>query len=199
MKFSDAEFTASYGLISQIPASETLEIVFAGRSNVGKSSLINKLLNRKSMARVSATPGKTATVNFFRLDKIYFVDLPGYGYAKVSQSEKKRWDSLINGYLTSDRDIGLIFLLIDYRHSPSKDDLVMLNFLIEAELPLVIVFTKADKLSKRQRTERMEGFKKEIPYFDEITYVEFSSQTGEGVDRLKEIIESVAEEEDNED
>lgn len=193
MKFNDAEFLASYGLVSQIPKSKAIEIVFAGRSNVGKSSLINKLLNRKSIARVSATPGKTATVNFFRLDNIHLVDLPGYGYAKVSQSEKKRWDTLINGYLTSDRDIALIFQLIDYRHAPSKDDITMLNFLIENELPLVIVFTKADKLSKLQRAERMKGFEKEIPYFDDITKVEFSSHTGEGVDELKRIIESVAE------
>lgn len=192
MNFNKAEFVASYGLYKQIPPCDKMEFVFAGRSNVGKSSLINKLLGRKSLARVSATPGKTATINFFSLENINFVDLPGYGYAKVSQSEKKRWAGLIEGYLNSDRDIALVLSLIDFRHPPSKDDIDMLNYLIDTQLPFVVVLTKADKLSKRQREERFEALKNEIPCFDDVCSVQFSSQTGEGVEELREIIEQIA-------
>ena len=123
-----------------------MEIAFAGRSNVGKSTLINKIFNRKNLARVSSVPGKTATINFYGLENVFFVDLPGYGYAKVAKSEKRRWSELIEGYLNSGRDLRLVFLLIDMRHAPSADDLHMINYLIDAELPFVIILTKADKL-----------------------------------------------------
>ena len=122
MNYNKAEFFASYGKFSQIPPCTGIEIAFAGRSNVGKSTLINKLFNRKNLARVSSVPGKTATINFYKLENIFFADLPGYGYAKVSRSEKDRWSDLIEGYLNSDRDFYLIFLLIDMRHAPSADD-----------------------------------------------------------------------------
>ncbi len=112
LNYNKAEFSAAYGKFSQIPASERIEIAFAGHSNVGKSTLINKLFNRKNLARVSSVPGKTATINFYGLENIYFVDLPGYGYAKVSKSEKDRWAGLIEGYLGSDRDIRLVFMLV---------------------------------------------------------------------------------------
>ena len=125
-------------------------------------------------------------------------DLPGYGYAKIAKSDKLRWSSLIEGYLMSDRDIALVFQLIDMRHPPSADDLHMINFMIDNELPFVIIFTKADKLTKNQRAERMEGFRKEIEYFDDITYVEFSAVTGEGVEDIRKIIEEVASESSNE-
>ena len=148
MNYNKAEFCASYGKFSQIPPPERIEIAFAGRSNVGKSTLINKLFNRKSLARVSSVPGKTANINFYGMENIYFVDLPGYGYAKVSRSEKERWSGLIEGYLNSDRDLRLVFLLVDMRHAPSADDLDMINYLIDTELPFVIVLTKADKLKK---------------------------------------------------
>lgn len=194
MNFNSAEFYRSYGEYSQLPPPEKLEIAFAGRSNVGKSSLLNKVFNRKNLARVSAVPGKTATINFYALENIYLVDLPGYGYAKVAKSDKVRWSGLIEGYLHDKRDLGLIFQLIDYRHPPTKDDLQMIDFLIESELPFVIVFTKADKLSKRERMERMEGFAKEIPYFSDITHVEFSAENGEGAERIREIISELASE-----
>ncbi|MBQ7990940.1 MAG: YihA family ribosome biogenesis GTP-binding protein [Oscillospiraceae bacterium] len=192
MNFNTAEFVRSYGEYSQLPPSERTEIAFAGRSNVGKSSLINKILGRKSLARVSGVPGKTATINFYRLDPIYLVDLPGYGYAKVAKSDKQRWSGLIEGYLHDDRDLALIFQLIDMRHPPSADDLQMIDFMIESEIPFVIVFTKADKLKKSERTERMEGFAREIPMFDKITCIEFSSQTGEGTERIRDIIKELA-------
>lgn len=192
MNFNKAEFYTSYGKFSQIPQSEKIEIAFAGRSNVGKSSLINKIFNRKALAKVSSVPGKTATINFFKLEDIYLVDLPGYGFAKVSKSEKERWSELIEGYLTADRDIALIFQLIDMRHSPTKDDLIMIDFLVENELPFVIVLTKSDKLSKRQKEERLQALKTEISFIDEIKVIEFSSVTGSGVEEIRNIIEEIA-------
>ncbi|CBL17042.1 MULTISPECIES: ribosome biogenesis GTP-binding protein YihA/YsxC [Ruminococcus] len=196
MQFNKAEFAAAYGSFSQIPACSRMEIAFAGRSNVGKSTLINKIFNRKNLARVSAVPGKTATINFYQLEHVYFVDLPGYGYAKVAKSEKERWAGLIEGYLNSERDIRLIFLLIDMRHAPSADDLHMIDYLVEAELPFVVILTKADKLKKMARQARMEAFAQEIPYFSELTVIPFSSQTFEGVEQVRQIITELAEEGD---
>lgn len=192
MNFNSAEFITSYGKFSQIPPPEKIEIAFSGRSNVGKSSLINKIFNRKNLARVSSMPGKTITINFFALENIYLADLPGYGYAKVAKTEKTRWAELIEGYLHDERYLSLVFQLVDMRHPPSKDDLHMINFLIDSEVPFVIVFTKADKLSNNQRKARMESFKHEIPYFDQIKTIEFSAQTGEGVDMIREIIEDIS-------
>lgn len=195
MNFNKAEFFRAYGEFSQLPKSDRIEIAFAGRSNVGKSSLINKVFNRKNLARVSAVPGKTATINFYSLENIYLVDLPGYGYAKVAKFDKVRWSGLIEGYLHDDRDLRLVFQLIDMRHPPTGDDIHMINFLIESEMPFAIVFTKADKLSKREREERMAGFAAEIPYFDDIEKVEFSAQTGEGAEKIRQIIEEIADDE----
>ena len=193
MNFSLAEFKASYGTFKQLPPPDKIEIAFSGRSNVGKSSLINRLFGRKNLARVSATPGKTATINFYSLGNINFVDLPGYGYAKVAKSEKERWNELIGGYLDDvSRDLALVFQLIDMRHPPSNDDIVMINYLVESEIPFVVVLTKADKLNKTERANRLEAFKTEIPYYDQITAVPFSAVTDEGVERLREIIEDVA-------
>ena len=193
MNFQNAEFRAAYGTFKQLPPPETIEIAFSGRSNVGKSSLINRLFGRRSLARVSATPGKTATINFYRLENLNFVDLPGYGYAKVAKSEKERWSDLIGGYLADGRrDIGLVFQLVDMRHPPSKDDLQMIEYLVENELPFVIVLTKADKLNKSERAKRLEAFKTEIPYYDDITVVPFSAVTDEGVQTLREIVTEIA-------
>lgn len=192
LNYNKAEFCAAYGTFSQLPPPERIEIAFAGHSNVGKSTLINKLMNRKSLARVSSVPGKTATINFFGLENLYLVDLPGYGYAKVAKSEKERWAGLIEGYLSSDRDLRLVFMLVDMRHKPTADDIDMINFLIDTETPFVIVLTKADKLKKMERLSRMEAFASEIPCFDEIHSIPFSSQTGEGVEELRSIIEDIA-------
>ncbi len=193
MNINKAEFVTSYANFKQIPQSDRIEIAFSGRSNVGKSSLINKIFNRKNLARVSSMPGKTVTINFYSLEDIYIVDLPGYGYANVSKSEKKKWGDLIGGYLgDGERDLALVFQLIDMRHAPSKDDLQMLDFLIDSEIPFVVVFTKADKLKPTQRKQRMESFRTEISCFEDVTFVEFSAVTGEGVERIREIIEEVA-------
>ncbi len=195
MNFHLASFEASFGLFSQLPPSDRLEIAFAGRSNVGKSSLINKLLNRRNLARVSSVPGKTATINFYTLEDIRIVDLPGYGYAKVSKSEKARWAGLMEGYFADDRRLGLVVQLVDMRHAPTRDDLQMINFLIDNEFPFVIVLTKRDKLSARQQQERLKELAKELPYFEQLTILPISSTSGEGMQELREIIEEVAQSE----
>ncbi len=194
MNYQNVTFLASYGLFKQIPPSKKLEIAFAGRSNVGKSSLINKLLGRKSLARVSAVPGKTATINFYDLDHtLHLVDLPGYGYAKVAKSEKYRWADLIEGYLNDqERDLGLVVMLVDMRHSPTALDCDMANYLIETERPFIVVLTKADKLKKTEREKRLAAIADELPCGDQLTIVPFSSETGEGVDVLRAIIEEIS-------
>ena len=192
MNYHLVSFERSFGLFSQLPPSDMPEIAFAGRSNVGKSSMINKIFNRKQLARVSATPGKTATINFFRLAPLRFVDLPGYGFAKVSRVEKNRWAELIEGYFADNRQIALVFQLIDMRHSPLKDDLQMVQFLVEQQLPFVIVLTKKDKLSKTQQQQRLQSLQEEIPYASQITMIPFSAETGEGVEEIHQIIEEIA-------
>ena len=194
MNFNKAEFAAAYGSFSQLPPPERVEIAFSGRSNVGKSSLINKLFNRKNLARVSAVPGKTATINFYTADNIFIVDLPGYGYAKVAKSEKKRWNELIGGYLSAERELALVVQLVDFRHPPTADDLQMINALIDGEIPFIIALTKADKLSKNQRAERRELLKNELPCAEDLTIIETSADTGEGIEELQNIIGEIAEE-----
>ena len=169
------------------------QVAFAGRSNVGKSSVINRLLNRKNFARVGAAPGKTIHINYFKIDgTFYLVDLPGYGYAKVAKGEKERWAKLIDGYFRSGRNIGLVFQLVDIRHKPSQDDLQMIDFLIENEFPFVLILTKKDKLTKTQLAERLEALQTEIPCADQITMIPFSSEKGDGVEEVKAIIEEIA-------
>ncbi len=189
MNFQAVEFEAAAGRADQLKPSTLPEIVFSGKSNVGKSSLINKLVNRKALARVSATPGKTATINFFRLPDCRLVDLPGYGYAKVSQSEKQRWAKLMQGYFDGDRQIALVVQILDMRHAPTGDDFDMINFLLERELPFLAVCTKCDKLNKTQ-------FHAQVNYFTdlfaehEIPFLPFSAQTGYGLEALKRHLET---------
>ena len=190
MEFQSAEFFASYGRFEQLPKPQKIEIAFAGRSNVGKSSLINRILGRRSLARVSSVPGKTQTINFYTLENIYLVDLPGYGYAKVAKTEKERWRELIGGYFAdAERDLALVFSLVDMRHPPTADDLTMINFLIDSELPFCVVLTKADKLKKTEREKRLEALKSELPMYEQLTVIPFSSVTDEGVERMRSIIE----------
>ena len=201
MNYHKVSFLASYGLSKQLPPSKQMEVAFAGRSNVGKSSLINKLLSRKALARVSAVPGKTATINFYDLDgRIHLVDLPGYGYAKVAKSEKWRWAELIEGYLNDEgRDLALVVLLVDMRHPATRLDVDMVNYLIETEKPFLVVLTKADKLNKTEREKRLAAIADELPCGDELTVLPFSSETGEGVETLRGILEELSEPEDDED
>lgn len=194
MRFDKIEFSAAYGTSKQLPPSDMPEIVFSGRSNVGKSSLINKVFNRKNLARVSSVPGKTITVNFFKGDGVVFADLPGYGYAKREQSEKRRWAELMEGYFQSGRNIALVIQLIDMRHAPSADDMVMLNFLRQAEIPFVIALTKCDKLNKTETEKRREELKAELADYSDIRMIEFSSVKGTGVEEVKaEIVSAVTE------
>lgn len=189
MNFQSVEFEAAAGRADQLMPSDAPEVIFSGKSNVGKSSLINKLVNRKAIARVSATPGKTATINFFRLPECRLVDLPGYGYAKVSQSEKQRWAKLMEGYFDQNRRVALVIQILDMRHTPTADDFDMINFLISRDLPFLVVCTKCDKLNKGQTAEQVKYFT-ELFEEHEIPFIPFSAQTGSGLDILKEKIEN---------
>ena len=198
MNYNHAVFEAAYGTSKQLPKENNIEFAFAGHSNVGKSSLLNAIFGRKALAKVSSQPGKTATVNFYDIDGVKFVDLPGYGYAKVSLNDKKRWAGLVEGYLMSDRDIRLVVQLVDSRHEPTKDDVQMIDFMIDNEMPFVIALTKADKLNKTERRKREEAFMSEIPCADQITMVWTSTVTGEGISELKEIFEELLIDDDDE-
>ena len=193
LNFNKAEFVRSAGEPKDFLRDGLPQFAFAGRSNVGKSSVINRLVGRKNLAYVGASPGKTTHINYFLIDqKAYLVDLPGYGYAKVAQAEKQRWSDLIETYFNSDRRIELVFQLIDMRHPPTKDDLMMVDFLIQNEFPFVIVLTKKDKLSKKQQEERMAALMQEIPFADQIHMIPFSAVKGDGVEQLRAIIDEIA-------
>lgn len=191
MKYESFQFETSFGVSAQLKPSDLPEIVFSGRSNVGKSSLLNRLLGRKNLARVSAVPGKTATINFFRGDGVRFVDLPGYGYAKISQSEKKRWAELMEHYFTSGREIRLVIQLTDMRHPITADDRNMLDFMEHNALPYVVVMTKSDKLNKSEYAARMQAIVQELDGYHPRAVVPFSALKGHGVPELKAEIEKV--------
>lgn len=190
MNYNQADFKASYGLFSQLPDSDRPELVFSGRSNVGKSSLINKLCNRKKLARVSSTPGKTATINFYEVGDVYFVDLPGYGYARTSASERKRWDELINGYFESDRQRTVVVQLLDCRHAPSADDMQMMEYLHYHQMPFVAALTKADKLKKSQLAATCDEFETICGPYGCQGVVLTSAENGYGIEELKTVLES---------
>ncbi len=192
MNYNKVEFEAAFGTLKQIPQSDLPEIVFAGRSNVGKSSMLNRLFNRKNLARVSSMPGKTITINFFKVENVRIVDLPGYGYAKVAKGEKRRWAEMMEGYFQSPRNIKLVVQLVDMRHKPSEDDYIMMRFLQDVGLPFIVAATKSDKLNKTQYNERKNALREELAEFgDNLTILPFSSEKGEGTEELKKIIESV--------
>ena len=188
MDLNNIEFKGAYGTSAQIPASKFPEVSFVGRSNVGKSSLINKLLNRKQLARVSQMPGKTSTINFFGNDAIDLVDLPGYGYAKVAKSELGRWSEMINGYFDQYRFYALVVSLIDIRHPASKLDEQMIEFLKACELPFVIALTKADKVSKNQANKQIAALRKQLDLGPEVEMILTSSEKGTGMDALRKTI-----------
>ena len=190
MRYDKAEFKAAYGTFSQLPDSDLPEIAFAGRSNVGKSSLLNKLFQRKNLARVSSVPGKTITINFYQVDEYNFVDLPGYGYAKVAKTEKERWAEMMEGYFNSDRNIKLVVQLVDMRHPPTKDDLMMMEFLQANGYEFIVVMTKSDKLKKKNDyTQRIEGSRQEMSFVPPERLIPFSSENGEGLETVKKYIE----------
>jgi GTP-binding protein len=181
MKFHSAEFVTSVGFLKQLPRDGFREIAFAGRSNVGKSSLLNKLFNRKNLAKTSNTPGKTRTLNFYRVNDVhYFVDLPGYGYAKRSLQERRQWGQLIEEYV-QDRDSLVGFVqLIDARHDPTRDDLQMLDWLAHANKPFVVVATKVDKLSGNKLVKRLDLTRRMLALHSGFEVLSFSAVTGRG-------------------
>ena len=185
MNFQQVSFERSFGTSAQLPASTLPEVAFAGRSNVGKSSLLNTLFNRKGLAKVSQTPGKTSTINFFLAQDARFVDLPGYGYAKVSKSERERWAELIEGYFNQDRNFALVCSLVDIRHPASALDENMVSFLQEAELPFLIVLTKGDKLSKQKCQQQRSAIKRQLALADDVPMVITSSLKKAGMDELR--------------
>ena len=188
VNYAAARFVASYGTVAQLPEPTTPEVSFVGRSNVGKSSLINRLLNRKGLAKVSATPGKTANVNFFDVDGITVVDLPGYGFAKVSRAERERWANLISGYFDQERSFNLVVSLVDIRHDAQELDKQMIEFLRNEELPFVVALTKADKLSRNKAMQQKARLAKGLNV-DPQQMILTSAETGLGIDELRRRIE----------
>ena len=188
LNYQKAQFIASYGTIEQLPKPTVPEIALAGRSNVGKSSLLNGLVGRKALAKVSAQPGKTANINFFQVDRIRLVDLPGYGFARVNQNERRRWANLISGYFESDRPLNLVCVLVDIRHEAQKLDIQMLTYVAELQLPHVVVLTKADKLSRSQQ-QKQAGLLARAFGLEPEDLVVTSSTTRQGIDELKRRIE----------
>ncbi|MGN0286961.1 MAG: ribosome biogenesis GTP-binding protein YihA/YsxC [Atopobiaceae bacterium] len=189
IRYETAKFEASYGSVSQLPEPTRPEVAFVGRSNVGKSSLINALLRRKALAKVSGQPGKTANINFFDVDGVEFVDLPGYGFAKVSAAEKRRWANLISGYFEAERSHNLVIALVDIRHDAQKLDLQMIDYLSSNKLPFIVALTKADKLSRAKQASQHQALARQFG-LDPMALVETSAQTGQGMAELKKFIEN---------
>lgn len=185
MNVNDAKLLISVGSLKQIPTKPLPHVVMIGRSNVGKSSLINRLLNRKNLARTSGEPGKTATINFYEIGgEMFWVDLPGYGYARVSQAERQKWGKLIDSYLNSDADMRLMIQLIDIRHKPTADDRMMVDWLKQCGRPYMVVCTKADKLSAKGAADNAAMIRAELQLADEVPVIPFSATKGTGRDEV---------------
>ena len=193
MNFNKVEFLISAASTKDFPKNRLPEIAFAGKSNVGKSSVINRILNRKNFARVGETPGKTVHVNYFTVDgKCYFVDLPGYGYAKVSQSEKERWGKLMEDYFASQR-ITLGILIVDARHAPTNNDITMARWFMDTGCPFVVVANKVDKLGSTKIAPNMKVIRQDLELGEEVPLIPFSAEKGTGKDELVKYILSAAE------
>ena len=179
------------GITSVLPENTKIEVAFAGKSNVGKSSLINALMNRKSLARTSAQPGKTQTINFYNInDAMYLVDLPGYGYAKVSQSEKEKWGKLIERYLQKSQMLKAVFLLIDIRHDPSANDKMMYDWIIYNGYEPIIIATKLDKIKRSQLQKQVKAIKTGLNMKSDGIVIPFSAETKQGHEEIWNLIDS---------
>ncbi|HZK44160.1 MAG TPA: ribosome biogenesis GTP-binding protein YihA/YsxC [Syntrophomonadaceae bacterium] len=187
-----AEFIASFVNFDQLPEGNLPEIALVGRSNVGKSSLINKVLNRKNLAKSSSTPGKTRTINYYLInDQWYFVDLPGYGYAKVSKMEKRKWATMIETYLSEREQLKGVIQLIDIRHSPTDSDVLMKDWLMNIELPILVVATKVDKISRGAKNKHLAVARKGLHMEPGTSPILFSAETGEGVGEIHKALEEI--------
>ena len=180
------------GITSTLPENTLPEIAFAGKSNVGKSSLINGLMNRKSFARTSATPGKTQTINFYNINQeLYLVDLPGYGYAKVSEQEKKKWGQMIERYLNQSKQLRAVFLLIDIRHAPSANDKMMYDWILSQGYQPIIIATKLDKLKRSQVQKQVKVVRQGLGLSKDSTLIPFSAVTKQGRDEIWDLAEEI--------
>ena len=189
MKIKTSELSGVYGPTSKFPTETLPEIAFAGRSNVGKSSLINSLLNRKNLARTSSSPGKTVTINFYNVNEEFFlVDLPGYGYAKTSLAERAKWGKMIEKYLGTRDSLKALVLLIDIRHAPTKDDVMMCNWVVENGLTPIIVATKLDKIKRSQKDKQLKLLRDTLGIKNDIKIVPYSSETKQGREELLDIL-----------
>ncbi len=191
MVVKSAELETVCGITSKLPENELPEIAFAGKSNVGKSSLINGLLNRKALARTSSSPGKTQTINFYNINKaLYFVDLPGYGYAKVSQEIRNKWGKMIERYLNTSSQLKTIFLLIDIRHAPGENDVTMYEWIVANGYTPVIIATKLDKIKRSQKDKNIKIIREKLGVSKETKIIPFSAVSKQGKEEIWELIQS---------
>lgn len=194
MNLHNAELLISAVAEKQYPKTDFPEVAFAGRSNVGKSSFINKVLNRKNLARTSGKPGKTATINFYNIDNaLMLVDLPGYGYAEVSKAEKEKWAKMIDRYLAKRKNLSAIFLIVDIRHKPTADDKLMYRYIKGRAEGCVVIATKADKIPKTKTEEHLLIISEELELDDADFLIPFSAETGIGVKEALEVLYGIAE------
>lgn len=194
MKVTSVNLETVCGITSKLPENDKLEVAFAGRSNVGKSSLINALMNRKSYARTSQQPGKTQTINFYNINELlYFVDLPGYGYAKVSQDTVKKWGKMIDGYLHQSKVLRLVFLLVDVRHKPNKNDIQMYEWCVNYGFNPIIIATKSDKIKRSQLQKQIKQIKDALQVVDGTPVIPFSALNKSGRDEIWEYIDMMYE------
>ena len=192
MKIREVSLETVCGVTSRLPDNKLPEIAFAGKSNVGKSSLINALMNRKALARTSSQPGKTQTINYYNINnELYFVDLPGYGYAKVPESEKEKWGRMVERYLSSSKQLKAIFLLIDIRHEPSANDKLMYDWVCQSGFTPVIVATKLDKIKRSQLNKQVKLLRESLGADKDTAIIPFSAETKQGRDEIWELMDEM--------